>query len=968
MLGKPEGGRDPDWGGEALSRALSLKKPAASPRSLPSEIRQRTISAGKSQFPEPRSKPRALANDSQLPLLPQKDKKSSSSSSSNSSSIWNWKPLRALSHIRHRRFNCLFTLHVHSVDGLPPSFNGTALCVRWKRNIAELGLCTRHSQISHGVAKFEETLEHRCAVYGSRGGGPHHTAKYEARQFILYASVVGAPEVDLGKHRVDLTRLLPLTLEELEKGSTGKWSTSFKLSGKGRHASLNVSFGSLCWTAGSCRVWRSQEGDGHNAPEYLPQLFASGGELSVCNFNNQAESMSDSELIMEELESTLDNLSIFESGEFEAKNAEEESLEEPCYMNTNLNNGMGEMSTTLSLDDVTDTVASEFLSMLGIEDCPFEFSSDSDPESPRERLWQQFKNESLVDVESIFGLEMEGETELDWCDSSEDFDLSSMIHAAETEHQKATQALQSKTRAQMLEHAEAEALMHELGLDENSFHNSPPGARPLDLPPLSEGLGPFVQTKDGGFLRSMNPSLFGNSQHNGSLIMQVSSPVVVPAEMGSSAMEILQCLASVGIEKLSMQASKLMPLEDITGKTMQQVAWEAVPALGMQERSVIFILPLFHWNNSECLTIDLLFLSTLSFHSYFHFSTLSYRQDFSKQMMLEAESGLGQGTAGKNKRVANSILSSSSKVGHDYVSLEDLAPLAIEKIEALSIEGLRIQSGMSDKDNCISLGLDGAAGLQLLDIEDCVDEVDGLMGLSITLDEWMKLDSGIIDEDQISDRTSKILAAHHATSTEMVPGGCKGDRRGRSSGRKWGLLGNNFTVALMVQLRDPLRNYEPVGTPMLSLIQVERVFVPPKPRIYCTVSDGGNSEQAEEPEATVKAAETKEEEEAVSPQFKITGVHVAGLKTDPGERKIWGSSNHQQSGSRWLLANGMGKANKHPLMKSKPSQASTSQHNAKAQPGEALWSISSRFHGKGSKWKELPSLNPHRRNPNIILQ
>lgn len=794
MLRKSEGRKRPGLGGEAgnggrlldeieaLSRALSLKKPAASPRSLPSEIRQRTISAGKSQFPEPRSKPRALTNDSQSPLPPQKDKKSSSSSSSTSSSIWNWKPLRALSHIRHRRFNCMFTLHVHSVDGLPPSFNGTALCVRWKRNIAELGLCTRHGQVSHGVAKFEETLEHRCAVYGSRSGGPHHTAKYEARQFILYASVVGAPEVDLGKHRVDLTRLLPLTLEELEKGSTGKWSTSFKLSGKGRHASLNVSFGfsvldggDLAESGGRRKVSElptvepedmvrltdrqfslkkvgslpvpklspksqsdlpsrsvedvsvlnealpisrselvglddvdhlsadekideneaenlvdnitselqvstpqyespvltsgplmepgkrdvegpdyheftvveqgieiaaetgvegdmvehdehgvvyngdagdsrndveendaslsASKGDGHNAPEYLAQLFASDGELPVHNSSHQAESMSDSELILEELESALDNLSIFESEEFRAQNAEEESLEEPCYMDTSSNDGMGRMSRTPSLDDITDTVASEFLSMLGIEDCPFEFGSDSDPESPRERLWQQFKNESLVDVESIFGLEMEGGTELDWCDYSDDFDLSSMIHAAETEHQKATQALESKTRAQMLEHAEAEALMHELGLDENSFHNSPPGGmsgvggprdlpseEPLDLPPLSEGLGPFVQTKDGGFLRSMNPSLFRNSQHNGSLIMQVSSPVVVPAEMGSSAMEILQCLASVGIEKLSMQASKLMPLEDITGKTIQQVAWEALPAMGMQERSVIFIL------------------------------------------------------------------------------------------------------------------------------------------------------------------------------------------------------------------------------------------------------------------------------------------------------------------------------------------------------------------------------------------
>jgi hypothetical protein len=82
----------------------------------------------------------------------------------------------------------------------------------------------------------------------------------------------------------------------------------------------------------------------------------------------------------------------------------------------------------------------------------------------------------------------------------------------------------------------------------------------------------------------MNPAIFRNTKAGGSLIMQVSNPVVVPAEMGSGIMEVLQCLASVGIEKLSMQAKELMPLEDITGKTMEQVAWEAMPALEGTER------------------------------------------------------------------------------------------------------------------------------------------------------------------------------------------------------------------------------------------------------------------------------------------------------------------------------------------------------------------------------------------------
>lgn len=98
----------------------------------------------------------------------------------------------------------------------------------------------------------------------------------------------------------------------------------------------------------------------------------------------------------------------------------------------------------------------------------------------------------------------------------------------------------------------------------------------------------------------------------------------------------------------------------------------------------------------------------------------------------------------------------------------------------------------------------------------------------------------------------------------------------------------------MVQLRDPLRNYEPVGTPMLSLIQVERVFVPPKQKIDWLVSEAGNNNDECEIVAKVelkanKEDKSSEEEEEAIPQFRITEVHVAGLKTEPHKKKVWGT-------------------------------------------------------------------------------
>lgn len=368
---------------------------------------------------------------------------------------------------------------------------------------------------------------------------------------------------------------------------------------------------------------------------------------------------------------------------------------------------------------------------------------------------------------------------------------------------------------------------------------------------------------------------------------------------------------------------------------------------------------------------------------------------------MHQESEVMKNVHHEKKNVKGSSRTQSLKRDTEYVSLEDLAPLAMDKIEALSVEGLRIQSGMSDDDAPSnisaqsigefsalkgktvdvggSIGLDGSGGLQLLDVKDNGEDVDGLMGLSLTLDEWMKLDSGDIDDDDLaSERTSRILEAHHATSLDHFRGRSKGEKR-RGRGRKYGLLGDNFTVALMVQLRDPLRDYEPVGTPMLALIQVERVFVPPKPRIYTTVSmwrssDDGDEDKptksvAKEEDVAEKQTEDESNEEEKIPQYKITEVHVAGLKAEQGKKKLWGSANQQQSGSRWLLANGMGKKNKHPLLKSKgaPKSSAPAPTSTTVQPGETLWSISSRVHGSGAKWKELAALNPHIRNPNVIL-
>ncbi|CAN8300842.1 unnamed protein product [Cochlearia groenlandica] len=1092
----------------------------------------------------PRRSVSGLNNTTSKPLgptssaEPQKEKKT----------FWNW-PLRALSHIRNRRFNCCFSAQVHSIDGLPPVFHDLYLTVHWKRR--DECFSTRPAKVSNGKAEFKDKLTHTCSVYGSRSG-QHHSAKYEAKHFLLYASLVGSPEVDLGKHRMDLTRLLPPTLEELQdEKSSGKWSTTFQLTGKASGATLSMSFGytvvgdtrnpassgstqnvrgvsnakqtsnntvstrtisakaSLgngksasrrydhgtvnrdshppspnveeikdlheiipvaqsdlassvnmlyqkfdeekvdpaaespfefdvvtkhieltesisrenedanahkseeplvngnetdvpCENikkAGEVPTTESEEVGTENLPPEEPLVNRNetdvsfgeskiAGEVPITKRDDVVEIskedlhpeegssyptkdeegtvsrdeervMSDEkdlkDMIMKDLESALKSVEMLEAIESEDEaNLENHGDGQTCYTTP------VKETASSSSKEVGESVAREFLDMLGIEHSPFCLTSESEPESPRERLLREFEMETLaagslfdfnidaddLQVESDENFSKEYES-----DFEEGLDLASLVHDIEEEYQLETQAKVSNPRAKMLEDLETESLMREWGMNENTFQNSPPHngrnsfspadspvKEPFDLPPLGDGLGPVVQTKNGGFLRSMNPLLFKNSKAGGSLVMQVSSPVVVPAEMGSGIMEILQRLATVGIEKLSAQANKVMPLDDITGKTMEEMLWETSTAIGGGDR----------------------FASILS--------------------SLVSISGVVRGAerrpscASKPKNVGSS--SGNNNFGSEFVSLEDLAPLAMDQIEALSLEGLKIQSGLSEEDapsditaqsigeisafkgksGCV--GLEGAAGLQLLGVKDDGDD-DGLMSLSLTLDEWMKLDSGDIgDEDEINEQTSKILAAHHANPLNFIRKGSKGEKRKGKKGRKGGLLGNNFTVALMVQLRDPLRNYEPVGAPMLSLIQVERLFVPPKPIIYKTVSELKKTDEEEQETETIK--EEKTEEQGSIPQYKISEVHLTGMKSET-EKKPWGISSQQQqvqSGSRWLMANGMGKGNNSKLPLTKPKSS--------AKPGDKLWSVS----GSGSKWKELGKMgksNAHVRNPNVIM-
>ncbi|KAL2317960.1 hypothetical protein Fmac_031836 [Flemingia macrophylla] len=608
-----------------------------------------------------------------------------------------------------------------------------------------------------------------------------------------------------------------------------------------------------------------------------------------------------------------------------------------------------------SLDFINESIANDFLNMLTMESGSFRSSCDGDPQSPREKLLRQFEKEALASGSFAFDFDA-NEEELGTdtlghsCgDFTVDSDLSLFIQAAEEEHARETQSLMQRRKAKILENLETDSLMRLWGLNERDFENSLgtsggfgspielPNEESSILPSIGQGLGSFVQIVGGGFLRSMSPSLFRNAKNCGNLITQASNPVVLPAKMGNDILEILLHVASDGVEELCEHVYKLMPLQDITGKSIEHIVLEATSDKGAPARQ------------GSCQ------------HDLFEEFQCDYLTDEGMNL--------------------------------DSVSIEAIATMTVDKIEALLIEGLRIQSGTLSEEapsyicpQYVKTPVVGSrranwrgfptservAKLQLEDGAKIGNDDDGLMGLSITLDQWLRLDSGIIEGDQNSEQILKILKAHHSKIRELDVGGLKNAMdQVQTYSKKQGLLGDHLMVAFMIQLRDPLRNYEPVGVPMLVLTQMERVCINVMPQDdsnFLNKRESGMENESLIDETCSKSVEdTSSDKEVPQFRFKIKEIHLSGVLTKAGSRQLWGTATQQQSGIRWLVASGMTGTVKHSSSTSKAIVLSSPLFTKKLLNEDILWSISYINSIMGTHSEEHPAEIVHIRNPDIIF-
>ncbi|CAI0385268.1 unnamed protein product [Linum tenue] len=752
--------------------------------------------------------------------------------------IWNWKPIRALSHIGMQKLSCLFSVEVVAVQGLPSSMNGLRLsvCVR-KKETKDGSVHTMPSRVSQGAADFEETLFIKCHVYYTNSSSSNKQLKFEPRVFYIYVFAVDAEELDFGRSSVDLSELIQESMAKNLQGTRiRQWDTTFTLAGKAKGAevvlklgfqimekdggidiysqasqdqgakasgsslvkSFTPSFGrkqskmsfsvtspritsrAEAWTPSQARIPADLQGiDDLNldepAPVVVPQLPPSSGQKKdgEQKVEEEVDLLPEFEVVDKGVEISQDKEEEKSGGDGDADSVENSEVKEIVHDQVHLNR-------LSELDSIAQQIKA-LESMMREEE-----NDDGDDEAESQKL---DAGEETVTKEFLQMLENEGE-------GMDGVQFSNFSQLPEIHYDSAEADSDS-----------SQAYVSDLG----------------------KGLRCVVQTRDGGYLVAMNPlnDVIVTKKETPKLAMQLSRPLVLASTQQQqssssfSGFELFQKIAGVGFEELSSQILSTMPLDELMGKTAEQVAFEGIASAIIQGR-----------NKEEVATSS------------------AARTIASVKTMATAMS------SGRKERISTGIWN----VSEEPLTAEEVLAISLQKIEAMAIEGLRIQAEMADEE--APFDVSPVQGSQVLETAN-------------PLEDWI--------------------------------------RRSEKSGESE----ETITIAVCVQLRDPLRRYEAVGGPILVIIHGGRVV------------DGN---------------EKKYEEEK---KFKVRSLHLGGMKVrSKGKRNAFDTERQRLTAMQWLVAYGIVKGGKKGKV-------------ATGKEQDVLWSISSRI--MADMW--LKSM----RNPDVKL-
>ncbi|KAF5740978.1 Plastid movement impaired1 [Tripterygium wilfordii] len=735
--------------------------------------------------------------------------------------IWNWKPIRALSHIGKQKLSCLFSVEVVTVQGLPSSMNGLRLSVRVrKKETKEGAVNTMPSRVSQGAADFEETLFVKCHVYYTPGNGKQ--MKFEPRPFWIYVFAVDAEELDFGQSSVDLSHLIQKSIEKsFENSRVRQWDMSFNLSGKAKGGELVLKLGfQIMEKDGGIGIYTQAEGSKANKSKNLSSSF--GRKQSKTSFSipspkmtSRSEAWTPSQTKAAADLQGMDDLNLDEPAPVPTPAPPLEKLEkaEPKIE-----------------DDIPDfEVVDKGIEIEENEEIGEESSeANTDVKSASSEVVKEVVHDQLHLVRL---------TELDSI-AQQIKALESMMgeeRTAKMEDETGSQRLDeeeetvTKEFLQMLEEEEAfEFKLNDpeiIPLQLDGADNSIEADSKVFLPDLGKGLGCVVQTRDGGYLAAMNPlDTLVDRKDTPKLAMQMSKPLVIQSQNSTNGFELFQKLAAIGLEEFSSQIFSLMPMEELMGKAAEQIAFEGIASAIIQGR------------NKEGA------------------SSSAARIIAAVKDMATAMS------TGRRERISTGIWN----VNENPLRAEEILAFSLQKIEAMAVQALKVQADMSEEEAPFDVSPLGEKGH------------DRPLDSAVPVEDWIKKYSLITPQKEVGEPT--------------------------------------IFLAVVVQLRDPLRRYEAVGGPVVALIHASY-------------------------------ANTKVDKYDEEKRFKVTSAHIGGLKVSTGGRKnIWVSERQRLTAIQWLVAYGVGKAGKKG-------------NTVLSRGQDLLWSISSRV--MADMWlKEM-------RNPDI---
>ncbi|XP_073002604.1 protein PLASTID MOVEMENT IMPAIRED 1-like [Typha latifolia] len=628
--------------------------------------------------------------------------------------IWNWKPIRALSHIAMRRLGCLLSIEVIKVYGLPDSMNGLRLSVAVRKKETKDGTVqTTPSRVLQGSADVEETLFIRCNLYCTGGGDTGKPLKFETRQFLVSVTATDAPQVDFGKGVVDLSSMV---LESVQKSLEGQrlrnWDMTVKLYGKAKGGELALKLGFQIMDDGIGIYSGLQSKSSFSVPS--SNIIRSDSSLA-------ASKVADSMRILEEIdELDLPEFEVIEKGVENAKQPEE--------------------ATEVGL--VSSEVVKEVVHYRAHHARLMELAS----------IAKQIKElESMMNGEEINQSKTPGK-----------------LHQLDAEEETVTKEFLQMLEMEGNQQLKQEPVTPSSRVDED-FEQK------VFLSDLGKGLGPVVQTKDGGFLISVNPfdAEVARSE-TPKLAMQISRPSALQNPKISSGFEVFHRLAAMGREELGSTLLPLADVDELMGKTAEKIAFEGIASAIISGR------------NKE---------------------GASSSANKSIQIVKKMAETMVEG---RKERNSTGIWS----VKEEPMTIEEILIFSLQKMEAMAVDGLKIQAELADEEPPFDLP-------PLIEKDSPKWQFDSLA----SPEDWIKSCSG------------------------------------------------NTTVTMLVaiQLRDPSRRYEAVGSPMIAVLQAIRV------------EDTGGEED--------------------NSKFKVANLSVGGMKLRSGEKQ-------RLTAKQWLVAYGLGKAGK----------------------------------------------------------